>query len=336
VDTANHLPYSGTRQEEARVIVHGDLVMAGTAQMGMGAPKQGYHTSLTVEGDLLLTGANRLLIAAGPLNDAFTHATGTCAVRVNGHCEVATGSWIYPVSDYYTGGSVRFDLNRLLVAGGGGFNAEARGYGWDSSRTPGTYAPGVGYSYTIGAGHGGHGGSYNATYGNTYGYSNAPIQPGSCNGAYSAPVNGGGLIRIHAARVELNGTLNANAILTSWAGGPSGGGIWVTAGSSLKVGATATLTARGGPSNYSSRGGGGRIALGLLLSPAEIGSLQATGELPGLRKVVSLDQAAFTNRFAGVSIDLTPSTTGGNKTSGENGTFVFLDAQQATTLLILR
>ena len=336
VDTANHLPYSGTRQEEARVIVHGDLVMAGTAQMGMGAPKQGYHTSLTVEGDLLLTGANRLLIAAGPLNDAFTHASGTCAVRVNGHCEVATGSWIYPVSDYYTGGSVRFDLNRLLVAGGGGFNAEARGYGWDSSRTPGSLAPGVGFSYTIGAGHGGRGGSYNATYGNTYGYSNAPVQPGSCNGAYSAPVNGGGLIRIHAARVELNGTLNANANLTSWAGGPSGGGIWVTAGSSLKVGATATLTAKGGPSNYGSRGGGGRIALGLQLSPAEIGSLLASGELPGLRKVASLDQVAFTNRFTNVSIDLTPSSAGTVKTSGENGTFVFLDAKQTSTLLILR
>jgi hypothetical protein len=81
----------------------------------------------------------------------------------------------------------------------------------------------VGYSYSIGAGFGGRGGAYNATYGNTYGKIHAPIQPGSCNGAYQSPLNGGGLIRIHAARVELNGTLNANANLTSWAGGPSGG-----------------------------------------------------------------------------------------------------------------
>ncbi|MBR4614285.1 MAG: hypothetical protein IKO55_01650, partial [Kiritimatiellae bacterium] len=135
--------------------------------------------------------------------------------------------------------------------------------------------------HTIGGGYGGYGGNHTETYGLTYGNEYAPILPGSSGGSYGYVQPAGGLIRIHAHKATIAGTLNANGGRYS-----SGGGIWLTTAKGLEIASTALFTARGGfghddnnPANRGAAGGGGRIALWSGISDAQIDELARTGTL---------------------------------------------------------
>ena len=84
-------------------------------------------------------------------------ATNSFTVANGGAWETGT-SVVYPISEGYTGGSVVFDVAGAFELGANAkFDATAAGFRRYDGRSPVTYAPGFGYSYTIGAGYGGYG-----------------------------------------------------------------------------------------------------------------------------------------------------------------------------------
>ena len=212
-------------------------------------------------------------------------------------------------------------------------NADEAGYRWLDGNTP-PLAPGIGYSFSQGASHGGLG--KNAAETKKYGFANAPIEPGSPNGNYNQLIgncyNPGGLIRIHARTMSVAGTLTASTKdgnLTM--GGPSGGGIWLTA-DEFDFAATAVLAAHGGQSNYDySMGGGGRIAVSTGLTEAQYDGLVADGKIR--RRVYDVD--AFTNAFPGVTVDVRGGAYNTDATKrAEAGTFVYLPEPPGLMLLV--
>ena len=323
--------------EEVLVQVDGDLTLSGKATLDVSARSNTRGGCLTVAGNLSLGGTCAMTVCAGPTNGVDrTHATGTGFVAVGGNFAVGGSSVVKPTSSPWTGGSVVFSVGRTFsLSADAKFVTAELGWAREPSLVPNTHCPGAGNSYTIGGGYGGCGWGANATYGNAYGFANAPIHPGAPKGAYYYERAGAGLVRIHAARVELDGTVDCSSA-GSWPGAPSGGGIWITGRDHLAVGASAVLTARGGMNtNYKSEGGGGRIALGVGLDDADLDELAATGELRRLKPSRVYGVEAFTNGlYRGVSVDV---RCGRETMDGvHSGTFRFLDARRNGFMFLLR
>ena len=119
---------------------------------------------------------------------------------------------------------------------------------------------------TSGAG-GSYGGLGGATAGGTpnpiYGNLTNPNEPGSGGGTFSAPAgNGGGLIRIAANTLTLNGAIRANGGPAQAGGsvaGGSGGGIRIDVGT---ISGSGSISANGSQGfQVSGGGGGGRVAI---------------------------------------------------------------------------
>ena len=327
---------------EAALVVHDKLSVTDHGQLGVGAIGQRYRSRVSVEGDLALSGEAVMLVAGGELGGDFTHATGSGSVDVSGELAVEGTSAFHVVSEGYTGGSVVFHVGRFHLAPEATIYADGYGYQHFTDRNPVALAPGYGISYHIGASHGGEGN--NCAF-PVYDFPNSPVEPGSPNGAYQPPYRGGGVIRIHSSgTIHAEGAFLADGYPKSWFGGPSGGSIWLTA-NHLHIAPTAEFRVKGGPAynNYRSQGGGGRIALGLCLSPEQIKSLSETGECPANGSLRILDLPAFLQRYPGVTVDLSP----GDILADHNvrrpyteekafGTFRFLDATQPAMMLMLR
>ncbi len=330
VETTDQLVYDLLVCDEVRLDVGGDIVLSQSAQLGIGGPLQPYAAALGAGGNLTLTDSSRMAVYGGATNTLFDFASGTALVKVSGTLRLEAGNRLYPTSEIYTGGSPRFEIGELFVAGGALIDAVARGFGRVIGRDPEVLAPGLGYTYSRGGGYGGYGGSYNAYFGQTYGFAKAPVHPGSCNGSHTltSTYRGGGLIRLHVAgNATIAGELLSDGHQDSGYGAPSGGGIWLTA-NRLLFGEGAKLHARGGEKGYStSGGGGGRIAVGLKLTAADLEALATSGE--PLSRVDLLDEAAFESRY---QADVDVSAIRG----GYPGTFVMLDATQHATILLLR
>ncbi len=253
--------------------VTGDLVVSGaTARVTM------TRGDLAVGGDLALLAGGDLYVTSA-MTSSERPEYGTRA-QVAGCLVIASNSWVYPQSHNTNGGSVFFQIGKnLLVASGGGFDANARGYKGGLSELDGGgvytvgWGPGRGY-YGYGAGYGGRGGSAAAPYGQTYGYAERPIQPGSGGGGNTGGAQnrrggaGGGLVWIEAKGViRLDGTLTAvgeNGQGDYFTGGGSGGGIHLRC---RRFEGTGALSANGGGGNFyqsppsGTAGGGGRIAV---------------------------------------------------------------------------
>ena len=314
--------------------VAGDAALSGgTVNLGFGPLMTG-HARLAAGGGLALSGTAKINVYGGPVADAFTFVSGCSFVDVGGALTLDGTSTLSLFSDYLTGGSVKVAAGSVAVGASATIEANEKGYMWLDSTTP-PDAPGLGFSYNYGGSHGGVGGGWSTP--NTYGQRLAPVQPGSPNGCYQGygDINrGGGLVRIHAAgTIAIDGTVSANAKATGSYGGGSGGGIWLTA-HAFAFGADAALTARGGRSNYSSKGGGGRIALGWQLTEAQIEALAATGGA-GLPAARELDEAAFRERFGNGTMTVDVGSIG-DSTPARIGTFVFLDAKKYRTMLLLK
>ncbi len=323
--------------EEAALVVKGNLTMTNTATLDVSATSNYRRGRIEIGGDLLLAGTNTLTVCAGPITETRTFATGAGFVNVGGDFSVLGGSKVTPVSSPYTGGSVVFRVSGDFTLGPRAkFTCPEKGWARVSEFIPNCICPGCGYDYTIGGGYGGTGWGANGTYGNTYGFVNAPIHPGSPKGAYNFQRAGGGLVRVHAKRVQLAGTVNAKASdESSWASAPSGGGVWITSSGKFILVDGASFTVKGGfGTNYTSEGGGGRIAFGAGLSDRDVAELAETGELQRLRPRNILDRTAFTNQYPNVSIDI---SCGRNTIVPPHaGTFRFLDARIKNTVLLLK
>ena len=195
-----------------------------------------------------------------------------------------------------SGVSVVIRANTVEVAEGASICADLSGYGFyhdNPEQPPDTV--GVGESYWTGGGYGGHGRSrntepyYSDTYGRCYGSAFAPVHPGSSSGFYSNDsMRGGGLIRIHAESIVVNGRLTADAPARDETGyrmygGGSGGGIWLTA-DEFSFGPNALISAKGGDSSYYAEGGGGRIVIARGLSDELIEAMAVSGASEGCHR----------------------------------------------------
>lgn len=160
-------------------------------------------------------------------------------------------------------GTLRVDGgSRIDVSGRGYAGAHSSGNSSDQAFTLGNTLAG-GSTRRNGGSHGGSGAFGNAggTVNSLYGTAESPSDPGSGGGSDSGPGgNGGGVIRVIASVLELEGALRADGDGGStYGGGGSGGAVWLTVGSIEGAG---TVTANGGGSGGASGGGGGgRIAV---------------------------------------------------------------------------
>ena len=135
--------------------------------------------------------------------------------------------------------------------------------------------------------------------------------------------------------MEIAGTVDANAATTATtASSSSGGGIWLVSRFAPKFAETASLRVRGGYkcTGAGKAGGGGRAAIGIRLSDAQLRSLVRTGTMDSVAKFDAT--AAWLAAHPLVSVDLADGE--GETTGVHAGTFRVLDATPRGTTLILR
>ena len=153
--------------------------------------------------------------------------------------------------------------SEIIVSADSQFNVTGKGY-------PSGYTVG---NVTNGASRGIHGGSHgglggkdtspgNGILGTVYGDPRDPWTAGAGGGSDYAGGYGGGLVRLHAPRMVLNGTIQADGVIppsTAYYSGGAGGGVLLDVGTLEGQG---SVRANGGGTRYfDCRGGGGRVAV---------------------------------------------------------------------------
>ena len=312
------LPLAAPLTEEAGLVVTRSLTLEDKAQLAVGMTGQTRRSNLVVGGDLSLAGTNKLVVAGGETDETYTFARGAGFITVGGRFGIADGSVLHVFGERYTGGSVVIRAETFDLAEKATVAAWKGGFWFFNDRTPGSHAPGQGFNYLTGGGYGGYGlreGNPNGGngldngYGQPYGQEYAPVHPGSCRGSYGNDKTkyAGGLIRIHANAVRLDGRLDARPSETDeWTSG-SGGGIWVTSAGAIEVGANAVLTAKGGHRCWdtSYAGGGGRIALASHVTDEQVAEMALTGEVAGWKARHYNAAEAFLAAHPTVVVDVT-------------------------------
>ena len=233
---------------------------------------------MNVGGDLLISNdaGSPQPLAGGQLRITAGATNGTSAfgaeVKITGDMFVTGSAKVYPISHPSNGGSVSFQMKDLTIGSSATFNADGStasgGFAGGGANQNG-FGPGMGkgsVDWATGGGYGGAGGGSAAPYGVTNGSATAPLGPGSGGGGSDiGPAiggYGGGLARIDASgTVTVNGTIGANGRVSGgkFAGGGSGGGIYITCDTITGGG---TIRAEGGDNPSTGyTGGGGRIAV---------------------------------------------------------------------------
>lgn len=148
--------------------------------------------------------------------------------------------------------------SKVDVSGRGYLGAYQGGNNTGTGRTNGNTITGGSSSYSGGS-YGGYGGYYSGAVAAVYGDQTNPNEFGSGGGGDSGSPggNGGGLVRINAGTISLDGSIVAPS--GYYGGGGSGGGIRIDAG--ILSGAGLIYARGGGSPNNRGGGGGGRIAL---------------------------------------------------------------------------
>ncbi len=190
------------------------------------------------------------------------------------------------------------DTSRIETDARGYLGALNAGNPTTSGRTDGN-STAAGSTLRNGGSYGGSGGFGNSS-GNInpqYGDRNAPSSPGSGGGSDSgAAGNGGGVIRVYAGSLSLQGSIRAQGGNGGrYGGGGSGGSVWINTGS---LTGTGSITARGGNGGAESGGGGGgRVAVYYQQSSsfdlASILALGGSGLSAGSPGSVVVKQATF-------------------------------------------
>jgi hypothetical protein len=156
---------------------------------------------------------------------------------------------------------------KILIDAASSIDVSQRGYrGANQDGNTGQYGRTLGnvngsYNYS-GGGYGGYGGQHstdpvNEVYGSLY----YPFNGGSGGGSPSTSTkggNGGGVLKIAAAELEINGFIAADGGGVTNSGAGSGGSIWLQL---ITLKGTGNIRANGGNSTNNGGGGGGRIAL---------------------------------------------------------------------------
>jgi YD repeat-containing protein len=137
---------------------------------------------------------------------------------------------------------------------------DVSGKGYQPNRTTGNTTVGGATGQRSGGSHGGLGGAYHGSAPSVYGDYTDPNDWGS-GGTYSSYANssasGGGLVRLIAGSLTLNGDILADGQYSSEGGGGAGGGIYLSV---TDLAGTGRISAAGGNSQFAA-GGGGRVAV---------------------------------------------------------------------------
>lgn len=288
----------------------------------------------------------RRLDSLGPVG-LRRSAAGAWFVLVAGAIiHIGPASWILPGTCPTNGGALRFRCRSAVIADGGGFNSNGRGF-LGGSRTQRTGSgPGSGNvsNYGAGGGYGGRGGDawdntkWGAVGGSSYGTSNALLQAGSGGSAFASGStagwggHGGGLIWLEArGTVLLDGTLSANgADALYYSGGGSGGGIFVC---SQRFSGGGTLRANGGSgaNERGGNGGGGRIVVAVGLTPAERERLHRAD---ADRLQIAASHAPFSGTLEANVGTLGADYSGAEEHAPQPGTALFIKSIGASLLLL--
>ncbi len=187
--------------------------------------------------------ANNLTLAGSTL--AHTRATATTINRLNVNVN----------------GTLTVDATSAIDVSTRGLTGSANGTAYTYDRATDLPTLTNGATNNTGGSHGGQGGPWTGNVAPAYGSPFDPNTPGGA-GASGAGVtcspcrSGGGVARIRAATVQLDGKILANGEASNAAG--AGGSIRIDAGSITGAG---EIHADGGTNTGSASGGGGRIAL---------------------------------------------------------------------------
>ena len=181
----------------------------------------------------------------------------------------------------------------LVVQAGGSIDVSGRGYG-SATTYPGATS---GADWSGGSHVGASGNNGSSPSGSTYGSVYRPQEAGA--GAVVGGA-GGGIVRVTAGTLTLDGAIRANGVLSSRGGG--GGSVWVTAGA---LGGSGTIEARGGEQQYEA-GGGGAIAVEYTSGPG--------GVLTNLLARGGVGQNALASGGAGSVLVKGPASTFGDLT----------------------
>jgi hypothetical protein len=168
-----------------------------------------------------------------------------------GSLRIAAGAVLthHPTSDVTRPESLYLEVGELVVEAGGAIDASGLGF------APGSTYPGHGASGSNNGGsHLGQGGVNGGSAGATFGSVYRPQEPGGGGGSSG---RGGGVIRIVADRVQVDGEIRANGGSANRGG--AGGSVWITTSA---VAGTGSIEARGGGACCNlGTGGGGAIAV---------------------------------------------------------------------------
>jgi hypothetical protein len=186
-----------------------------------------------------------------PISTASTTIRGTLyATSITGtDLTVESGGTL---RQYWTPGSLTVNVQTLNVKSGGSIDVGWQGYGH------GTTYPGESYGSDInnGGSHMGRSGLWSGTQGTTYGSVYRPQE----NGAGGNNVRGGGVLRVIASNVTVDGGIYSNGQTTN-SGPGAGGSIWITTG---KISGGGIIQANGGQNTNCcgyGAGGGGAVAV---------------------------------------------------------------------------
>ena len=270
------------------LFVAGDLSSAGTLVLG-GIGDAVARFVFDIGGDMTLSGTSQTAIYAARGVGAVDTAALLFAKRtdfaVGGDLTLSDTAVLYPVADPLTGTAVLVTADDFSVAAGASVSAKGLGYdgvvcpdGVADSRAVTTFTraslgtganelrqvfgPGPGFSYNIGAGHGGASAKASGIYGRSYGLAHAPVFCGSPSGYLNTYSAGGGVVWLRArGTFTANGAFSAEAAAVANSGA-SGGSIWLLA-RAFSFGADVQLLAPGGNGGYNDGGssGGGRISV---------------------------------------------------------------------------
>lgn len=280
---------------EVGLDVCGNLEILNGGWLAVGGNLAPHAVSVNVGGDLTVSGSSAKLgvsAAADDEEDGLLY-DATSVVTVGGRLTVAESGVICPNANYKTGDSVEFVAGEIYVDETGAFNANALGYMSYTIHDEYVFPWPGGYdnhqNKYVGAAHAGkggdNGGRTSTTYvGDIYGSKNTPVHPGSTGGNVDA--RGGGVIRLTADTVTVNGTLTACGHDSTGANGSgSGGSVWVVARRAFASGEQTMISVRGGKTTGSNRGtgGGGRIAVCVGLTDEQLAAVRDSDDVEGVK-----------------------------------------------------
>ncbi len=277
-----------------------NLIANGGTGRASGAPGTIFIQSSDLVPMLVFRGLGRETPLPVTLGDEHLLVDGALISATNVHVAVlvlTNGAVLtHPGADLTTEYRLEMSVGSLVISTNSRIDVSARGYlggrsgpnGSDIGRTLGNTAVGASLRRNGGS-YGGLGGfgSAEALANAVYGAFRDPNEVGSGGGSDADPAgNGGGLVRIAAGTLAMDGSILANGGSgSSWGGGGSGGGIKLVVGVLSGAG---YVQANGGStgSGQPGGGGGGRVAvIHTGESPFDfVNHIQAVGGHSGIRE----------------------------------------------------